>query len=233
MPSGPWQALSNVGTDVHARAWMSLQVDLLRAPNTVVASARGLDHYLGFCRRTGVDVTSAGRAHIATYVRELAGQPCGAERPSDGTTRLANASIRHRLTVVRLFYDHLVEEGVRPTNPVARGSRGATSGGWGVGKRGLIPVQRHLPWIPDESAWRALLATACSEPVRNRLMLAFAYDCALRREELCSLATGDIDPEAFGGAGNKRLPTSPSAAAWAPRAGRCSCRNPRATARCR
>ena len=42
--------------------------------------------------------------------------------------------------------------------------------------------------------WRALLAAACSEPVRNRLMLAFAYDCALRREELCSLATGDIDP---------------------------------------
>ncbi|MFM9427273.1 integrase [Variovorax sp. GrIS 2.14] len=25
-------------------------------------------------------------------------------------------------------------------------------------------------------------------------MLAFAYDCALRREELCALATGDVDP---------------------------------------
>jgi len=181
-----WQALINICNDTHARAWVSLQADLLRAPNTVIAYARGLDHYLGFCRRDGIDVTSVGRAQIAGYVRELA-------RPHSGTG-LANASIRHRLTVVRLFYDHLVEEGVRTTNPVARGRRGAVFGGWGVGERGLIPIQRKLPWIPDEAGWLALLATACSEPVRNRLMLAFAYDCALRREELCSLATGDIDP---------------------------------------
>jgi integrase len=33
-----------------------------------------------------------------------------------------------------------------------------------------------------------------AEPVRNRLMLALAYDAALRREELCSLRTDDLDP---------------------------------------
>ncbi len=32
------------------------------------------------------------------------------------------------------------------------------------------------------------------EPLRNRVMLALAYDAGLRREELCLLATGDIDP---------------------------------------
>jgi integrase/recombinase XerD len=32
------------------------------------------------------------------------------------------------------------------------------------------------------------------EPLRNRLMLALSYDCALRREELCSIDTQDIDP---------------------------------------
>ena len=32
------------------------------------------------------------------------------------------------------------------------------------------------------------------ESLRNRLMLALAYDAALRREELCLLATGDLDP---------------------------------------
>jgi integrase len=32
------------------------------------------------------------------------------------------------------------------------------------------------------------------EPVRNRVMLTFAYDAGLRREELCSLCTDDIDP---------------------------------------
>jgi len=32
------------------------------------------------------------------------------------------------------------------------------------------------------------------EPARNRVMLALAYDAALRREELCSLRTDDLDP---------------------------------------
>lgn len=194
MSTEPWRALANLCSDARAYAWVSLQVDLLRAPNTVAAYARGLDHYLGFCRRMEVSVISVGSAQIAAYVRELAGRSCGVEVPSSTASALANASIRHRLTVVRLFYDYLVEEGVRTTNPVARGRRGAASGGFGVGQRGLIPIQRRLPWIPDDSDWQALLCTARSEPIRNRLMLALAYDCALRREELCSLATGDIDP---------------------------------------
>jgi integrase len=32
------------------------------------------------------------------------------------------------------------------------------------------------------------------EPLRNRLMLAFAYNAGLRREELCSVRTDDLDP---------------------------------------
>ena len=35
--------------------------------------------------------------------------------------RLANATVQQRLTAVRLFYDHLIEEGVRDNNPVGRG----------------------------------------------------------------------------------------------------------------
>ena len=35
---------------------------------------------------------------------------------------------------------------------------------------------------------------ARNEPIRNRLMLALAYDAALRREELCLLQTDDLDP---------------------------------------
>jgi integrase len=51
-----------------------------------------------------------------------------------------------------------------------------------------------LPWIPTEQQWLDILAVAAAEPLRNRLMLALAYDAALRREELCSLRTGDLDP---------------------------------------
>src|SRR5215470_9837832 len=51
-----------------------------------------------------------------------------------------------------------------------------------------------LPWIPSEAEWLQVLEVARLEPVRNRVMLALAYDAALRREELCSLRTDDIDP---------------------------------------
>jgi integrase len=59
-----------------------------------------------------------------------------------------------------------------------------------------VPRYQQLPWIPDEAAWRAVLEAARQEPFRNRVMLALAYDAALRREELCALATGDLDPAA-------------------------------------
>jgi integrase len=53
---------------------------------------------------------------------------------------------------------------------------------------------RKLPWIPGEQQWLDLLGVVRQEPVRNRVMLALAYDAALRREELCSLRTDDLDP---------------------------------------
>lgn len=57
-----------------------------------------------------------------------------------------------------------------------------------------MPRLTKLPWIPDEDQWLRILHVAQSEPVRNRLMLALAYDAALRREELCLLRTDDVDP---------------------------------------
>ena len=51
-----------------------------------------------------------------------------------------------------------------------------------------------LPWIPGEAEWLQVLEVFRGEPVRNRVMLALAYDAALRREELCSLRTDDLDP---------------------------------------
>ena len=54
--------------------------------------------------------------------------------------------------------------------------------------------QARLPWIPNEADWRLILDTARQEPIRNRTMLALGYDAGLRREELCSLRTDDIDP---------------------------------------
>lgn len=51
-----------------------------------------------------------------------------------------------------------------------------------------------LRWIPGEAEWLQILGAFRDEPIRNRVMLALAYDAALRREELCSLRTDDLDP---------------------------------------
>jgi site-specific recombinase XerD len=105
-----------------AAEWLNLQVALRRAPNTVVAYGRGLDDYLSFCSRTGIDAERAGRAEITTYVRDLAERP-----PSRGRSgaRLANATLCQRLTILRLFYEHLVEEGGARRIPSAEALRAA------------------------------------------------------------------------------------------------------------
>ena len=108
---------------------------------------------------------------------------------------LSNATLQQRLVPVRLFYDFLMDEGLRESNPVGRGS--CTPGrrlGGGQGGRPLVPRMVKLPWIPAEAEWLRVLEVFRGEPARNRVMLALAYDAALRREELCSLRTDDLDP---------------------------------------
>jgi len=160
------------------------------------AYARALAEYLVFCERDGVDPVTASRAQVAAFVRELTTRPSarGVNVVSiDSGAGLANATLQQRLVAIRLFYDFLVDEGVRQSSPVGRG-RYTPAGGFGSGRRGLVPRMTRLPWIPGEQQWLDILEAARREPVRNRVMLALAYDAGLRREELCSLQTGDLDP---------------------------------------
>lgn len=182
----------------HAEAWLRLWADLGRAPATIYAYARALAEYLLSCERVGVDPVTATRAQVACYVHELTSRPSrrGPNVVSlDSGVGLANATLQQRLVAVRLFYDYLVEEGLRESNPVGRGRY--TPGrrfGTRAGQRALVPALVKLPWIPSEQQWRDVLAVFAAEPIRNRIMLALAYDAALRREELCSLRTDDLDP---------------------------------------
>jgi integrase len=143
------------------------------------------------------DPLVAGRAEIAKYVRDLAVRP-NRRGPNvvaiDSGVGLANATLQQRLVAVRLFYDHLIEEGRRETNPVGRGRYTPAHSFGGQRERGLVPRFRKLPWIPSDEEWRQILEAARQEPLRNRFMLALAYDAALRREELCLLRTDDLDP---------------------------------------
>ena len=155
-----------------------------------------MGEYLLVCEREGIDPLAANRSQVALFVREFTTRP-GRRGPNvvalDSGSGLANATLQQRLVPVRLFYDFLVEEGVRESNPVGRG-RYTPRGGFGAGGRGLVPRMVKLPWIPNEQQWLDVLGVFRGEPVRNRVMLALAYDAALRREELCALRTDDVDP---------------------------------------
>jgi site-specific recombinase XerD len=185
-----------LGRHEQAVGWLRTWVDLGRAPRTIDAYARGLAEYLEMCDRDGIVAVTASRADVAKYVRELTSRPSlrGANVIAiDSGAGLANATLQQRLVPVRLFYDFLIEEGLRESNPVGRG-RYTPGRRFGGQQRGLVPRLTKLPWIPSEQQWLDVLAVAASEPVRNRVMLALAYDAALRREELCSLRTDDVDP---------------------------------------
>ncbi len=192
-----WDRFPLVDGTPPARTWLQIQADLGLAETTIDAYGRALEDYLRFSERMVFSPDQATRAHIASYVRDLTTRPSqrgAAVRTLDSGARLANATMQQRVTAVRLFYDYLIEEGVRVDNPVGRGRYTPGKGFGGARDRGLIPRYRKLPWIPSDAQWRTLLAVARHEPLRNRLMLALAYDAALRREELCSLRTDDLDP---------------------------------------
>lgn len=180
-----------------ATSWLALQVNLLLAPNTIEAYARALEDFLSYLSSVRMPLLEVGREQIAGYIHSLAEKPvqkrkaCAADAPVMG---LANATIQQRLTVVRLFYDYLMEEGVRQENPLGRGRYTQAHGFGGQRAKGLLPKFKKLPWIPSEGQWARILLAAQGHSFRNRFMLALAYDAALRREELCSLTTADLDP---------------------------------------
>jgi integrase/recombinase XerD len=110
----------------HERAaeWLRVWVDLGRAARTIDAYARGLAEFLEVCEDAGVDPVRASRADVAVFVRVLTSRPGrhGANVVSlDSGSGLANATLQQRLVPVRLFFDYLIEEGVRESNPVGRG----------------------------------------------------------------------------------------------------------------
>jgi integrase/recombinase XerD len=188
-----------LGRHEHAARWLRMWADLGRSPRTIDAYGLGLAEYLQVCEREGVAPVEADRAHVAKYVRELSSRP--GKRGANGTkvvaidsrAGLANATLQQRLVPVRLLYDSLIEEGLRESNPVGRGRFTPGRGGAGS-QRGLVPRLAKLPWIPSDLQRLEVLELVRDEPIRNRVMLALAYDVALRREELCSLRTDDLDP---------------------------------------
>ena len=192
-----WALFPLLETNAQARDWLILQAKLGLAHNTIAAYGRGLNDFLGFCLRINVCPEVATRADVSSYVNDLAHRPrpdLVAAQIVDHPVGLSNATLQQRLTAVRLFYDFLVEESIRPDNPVGRGRYTPGKSYGGHRDRGLVPRYRKLPWIPTEEQWLTILRTVRQGIPRNRVMFAMSYDAGLRREELCALEVADIDP---------------------------------------
>lgn len=192
-----WERYPQVSALPSACSWLTIQNDLGLTEATIDAYGRALQDYLTFCADQQVSPEQATRAHVAAYVGDLLRRPHrqgqNVVRFTSGTG-LANATIQQRLVAVRLFYDYLVEEGQRETNPVGRGRYTAGKGFGSRRERGLVARLTKLPWIPTDEQWQAILCAAREEPIRNRMMFALAYDAGLRREELCALRSDDLNP---------------------------------------
>ena len=196
MPSPVWSSYPLVAAEPQGRSWLTLLGNLGRSPATIDAYGRGLDQYMRFCRDLGVAAPSATLEHVSLFVRHLNGGPSDTCAPA-ARARVSNATLQQRLTSVRLWYDHLVYQGLRDRNPVPRGrslSAGRHSASNHAGfQHGLVRRLVRPPSIPSEDDWARVLAAAAREGLRNRLMFALAYYGALRREELVSLRVTDFD----------------------------------------
>jgi integrase/recombinase XerD len=192
MPTPVWSHYPLASADALGRSWLTLLGNLGRSSATVDAYGRSLNQYLRFCRDRGVDAPSATLEHVSRFVRHLNGDADDAP----ARFRVSNATLLQRLTAVRLWYDHLVYQGVRALNPVPRGqyaAAGSREPEHAGLQRGLVRRLVRLPRIPSEPEWARILVEVAQEGLRNRLMFALAYCGALRREELVGLRISDLD----------------------------------------
>jgi hypothetical protein len=154
-----WQQYPAVAEEPVARAWLMWQANRNLARHTVETYGRSLDDCLRFLDREGMRPLQVTREQMAAYVRDLLGRP-NPRQPKvvriDSGAGLANATIQLRLTAVRLFFDHLVEDGVRATNPVGRGHAEDEEGGrppllpWCVG---IARCRGFPPKINGRRSW--------------------------------------------------------------------------------
>jgi integrase/recombinase XerD len=149
----------------HIDTWLTLQSNLGRAPNTIAAYSFALRDYQQFCSDQNTCVDIASREQVSQYVRNLLDRRVSKSK-GISSSLFANATIRQRITVVRLFYDYLIEEGLRTTNPVRRGNQFNNRNRRDI--RAIVPIQHKMPWIPNQEEWQRLLAEAQGMSLRNR-----------------------------------------------------------------
>ncbi len=189
-----WEISSypNVMACGHAVRWLDYR-DGLGAPlNTLGAYSTDLDDFLSWLASEAIEATQVTREDVARFAgaRRRTARPSRNRSATRSTSGLSDVTIARRLSTVRQWYDFLQCDQIVARNPVPRGSRG---GRGERPRRGPTPTVKKTPWIPNEHEWEAIVSAVAAEPLRNRIMFALCYECALRRTELCGVRLNDID----------------------------------------
>ncbi|RMG29328.1 MAG: tyrosine recombinase XerC [Gammaproteobacteria bacterium] len=144
-----------------------------RSPHTRAAYRRDLNAFLAWCRKQGLERwESVDSGHVRQFAAAC------------HRSGLHPRTIQRRLSSLRGFLDHLVEEGVLRANP-ARGVRAPRS-------------RRALPRALDvDEVARLLTPPADQEPlrVRDHALFELCYSSGLRLSELAELNVADLDLE--------------------------------------
>ena len=163
MSTPAWSRYPFVSAEPQARPWLGLIDNLGRSPANLDAYGRGLNQYLAFCRACDVIATDATLEHVSLFVRYLRGELAGS---LPLRSAVSNATLQQRFTAVRLWYDHVVYQGLRERNPVPRGHLlpvNGRSGNHAGFSYGLVRRLTLLPRIPTEPDWLRVLAEVSRE----------------------------------------------------------------------
>jgi integrase/recombinase XerD len=169
-----------------------------KSASTLENYSRDLNDFLSaFANTSFADLLEADESCVADYIDWLWQRPAhrgtGHPTPHHQITyvtgsQLAPATIRRRISTLRSFYRWCIRLRYRvdAMNPVREGVHGQ--------ERGLTPVARSIPWIPDEHQWKTILRYILTTfSMRDQAIVLVAHDGALRREEIVCLRMDDID----------------------------------------
>ena len=173
-----WDRFPRVKSLAEGKKWLEIQHNLGLAANTIEAYARGLEDFLRWCEGAKVKAVKAGRAELASFVGDLRTRPGPRGKcvvAIDSGAGLSNATMQQRLTAIRLFFDYLIEEGARDTNPSDRAAIRSEPRKW------------------FDGAWRKSLGGRASAWIGCFLWLSSRFsghaDCADRRVGPATLAS--------------------------------------------
>jgi integrase/recombinase XerD len=155
--------LSSDDMPPYLRKWLSIQSRLGRASATIYAYGRTILSYINFCKSNGIDYENARREHIVNYIHYLSTKHI-LLKISKIQPGLSNATMQQHIVAIRLYYEFLKEEGVYEDTLITRGKY-TKYNGFGVGRIGLLPHYKNLPWIPNEDQVKPVAGVLTANPV--------------------------------------------------------------------